>query len=114
MEDYVNFETAKLLRQKGFDADNFFSFYNEEGKIGDISQFNKASSVLCPTLAMVCKWLRLNHNLHILAYIYHNKVWKYEIEDLQDASSEYDKEGFATYEEAVEEAIIFCLTNLIK
>ena len=124
-EDYVSFETAKLLKEKGFD-DNCASLYDLRN--GEFSQrgvgyiFNNGqwdNFITAPTLQMVMKWLREVHNLEI--YPYHvmfqeNNKWWYEIEKVTKGCSncQYEEEPiYSTYEEACESAIKYCLENLI-
>ena len=66
-EDYVSFETAKLLKEKGFDEDISF-WYNENGseiffqQKYDIMYNWRVRQGLkiyqCPTIQMSMKWLR--------------------------------------------------------
>lgn len=122
-EDYVSFETAQLLKQKGFSVP-VRTFYNPKYRGEKVSvvtaliNYNadtEDGSVLCsaPTLQMTMKWLREVHKLHILCYM-RWKTWKFEIEEIPNCESDYDKNGFASYEQAAEEAIKYCLTNIIK
>jgi hypothetical protein len=131
-EDYVSFETAKLLKEKGFDEAchayydgghrHLLKFvqnglYNNAGVV--------ANSGICvgPTLQMAMKWLREEHRLHISAemgfdadnhqyYFFVPSVCRFS-----DKSGEYEnpfgEKEFDTYEEACEAAIRYCLENLI-
>lgn len=72
-EDYVSFETAKLLKKKGFDAD-IDLWYDKDGDIFDCYKYEitrnwrvKAQQEVyfCPTIQMAMKWLREMHNWHI-------------------------------------------------
>ena len=63
-EDYVSFETAKLLKEKGFD-ERCFSFYWSDGSLDANSHDKKtnlrnstSSNPVAPTLQMAMKWLR--------------------------------------------------------
>lgn len=64
-EDYVSFETAKLLKEKGFDEECSSAFY-KTGRIVDgyDSEFSY-NYYDRPTLQIARKWLREKHNLHI-------------------------------------------------
>ena len=91
-EDYVSFETAKLLKDKGFpqEYDIYHSMvYNEEDyeneyevqrmvletrlvKAGTLSSYPigvPEPKCYCPTLQMVMKWLREVHNTFIDIYL---------------------------------------------
>ena len=73
-EDYVSFETAKLLKEKGFD-EKCRTYYKvfPKSKIAAIyhSSENRGVSeddpneILCPTIHMAMKWLREVHHLFI-------------------------------------------------
>lgn len=133
-EDYVSFETAKLLKEKDFN-ESCYTYYDD---IGDsINRFHKGyhfnntsypwgvpydlreakKYVVSPTLQMAMKWLREVHNIAI------NIGWgEIFVEDyrwwciiLNQKSDEIlrDSEYYKTYEEACESAIKYCLENLI-
>lgn len=86
-EDYVSFEVAKLLKEKGFDEATFHEYQEYDGK--GIRWFeevlvnhNSQGGVACPTLQMVIKWLEeVHHILVIPDYIYEctNTSWVYKI-----------------------------------
>ena len=83
-EDFVSFETAKLLKEKGFESDECVAIYD----LGDNNAFIRDSGIfengpedylefqwgeewrrfgyyLAPTLQMARKWLIENYNIHI-------------------------------------------------
>lgn len=128
-EAYVSFETAKLLKEKGFDEE-CYQKYDDEGylsfnHVGYINNENPCDDfyALAPTHQMVMCWLREVHNQHIVIQAYNNVAllktdYYVEIQNLNEPT----KKGYcvngcmrkSTYEEAVESAIKYCLTNLIK
>jgi len=60
-EDYVSFETAKLLKEKGFVAnDKIYKAYNLKDKflINSDGNFNYDTEIPAPTHQIVMKWLR--------------------------------------------------------
>lgn len=108
-EDYVSFETAKLLKEKGFDE--------------KCQQYYGDYKYPCPTLQMAMKWLREVHNLHCAVDYDFVLGWYCQITSLKE-TVEYDYEemkhyhpdkdnGFSSPEEAYEVAIKYCLENLI-
>lgn len=117
-EDYVSYEVAKLLKEKGFNEATFYD-YNERG----IRWFeevlvnhNSQGGIACPILQMAIKWLREVHNIHIeVKYFFEPHIYKYTITytpvALDNISSH--PQCFNTYEEACEAAIKYCLENLI-
>ena len=122
-EDYVSFETAKLLKEKGFEG-RMHTFYTEEGT--DIESSYVVPSnffpIYRPTLQMAMKWLREEYDLHIIAYPWRaNKEERaihwccrvYKSFNLF-GYERYTNETPKSYEEACEAAIKYCLNNLIE
>lgn len=139
-EAYVSFETAKLLKEKGFDGYSFYVYIlNEEGehcleRLYDDDFFEKEIMIYAPTQQLACRWLREVHNLCII-------VANFEVEGGEkdetfihycfevvytttalfavDANNnvarcdEISDDDYVTYEEAVEAAIRYSLENLI-
>jgi hypothetical protein len=126
-EDYVSFEVAKLLKEKGFDYNaEYKSYYTLGGKIvyfeDNPQDINIAPRV---TLQMAMKWLREVHKLHIdilpNPIEFKDKViqdgWGCEVTHLSNLTYEcnyrFSQKKYKTYEEASESAIKYCLENLI-
>jgi len=122
-EDYVSFETAKLLKEKGFD-EKTMTYY--EDKIlcnGDWCKWNRSplGHTAAPTHQMAMKWLREVYDLHIISYPY--KVdneekanhWCCEVYKSFNllGYEKYINETPKSYEEAVEAALKYSLENLI-
>lgn len=125
-EDYVPFETARLLKQKGFNVPvrTFFNpKYRGEKVSNDTALINYNTDpedggmlYSAPTLQMAMKWLRKVHGLFINLFIYEYGEGKvaFEIEKIPSAETVKEDYEYATYEEAAEAAIKYCLTNIIK
>jgi len=118
-EDYVSFEVAKLLEEKGFN-EACFAFYNPEGmliqsgiRLNNIQVGVVKGSYSAPTLQMAMKWLREVHGLHVDIDPLEGN-WRTKIVELEDLC-EVDRgiSLYGTYEEACEAAIKYCLENLI-
>ena len=121
-EDYVSFETAKLLKEKGFDG-QCNKCHMSIGKDGQGELLAKGtewddSFILCPTLQMAMKWLRKVHYIFIRPNInflypirYYCEIFCYgdNLKTQQDVTTE----NFESPEEACETAIKYCLENLI-
>ena len=116
-EDYVSFETAKLLKEKGFDWNcESKRFYPEP----DYDQ-ESPDGVYAPTLQMAMKWLREVHNLCLEPYRtacgYLCDVARVpsgsEIYGQDNEGDDEDSGEFTTYEKSCEAAIKYCLENLI-
>lgn len=131
-EDYVSFETAKLLKDKGFN-ERLLTFYitDEFKKEGcfqlmaftddKIDNNHSDHCYLAPTLQMAMKWLREVQNLFIFPFpqVNTSKFWVeiYQLSDNQEWENLYcesiDLQDYSTYEQACEAAIKYCLENLI-
>ena len=137
-EDYVSFETAKLLKKKGFDekcqkvymhngqllwAQIFMegeSFVNNEC-IDLVAKYNNWTennyAFLCPTLQMTMKWLREVHNIIIEPEpIWNDKKWEYQLFIVTPLNANfpyYEHNPYKFYEKCVEAGLKYCLENLI-
>ena len=98
-EDYVSFETAKLLKEKGFD-EKVISFYPP----GDIQR---------PTLQMAMKWIRVKGYQIIVKHTDDNGYFAniLTMDNAHPVNKLFD--GYNSYEQACEAAIKYCLENLI-
>ena len=128
-EDYVSFETAKLLKEKGFDSEGvsevggYYIDYNRDshqiGLATESLMLNKdleENEYLRPTLQMAMKWLREGYNMHIeVRYFPMPDIYRYVIIHSPATFENIDShpQYFNTYEEACEAAIKYCLENLI-
>jgi len=134
-EDYVSYETAKLLKEKGFNGVmsnrewyvikpfSTGTIWNSINyNIGDTtSEYNKECCIPRPTIQMAMKWLRKTHNLFVFPFpqMNTNKFWVeiYQLSNNQEWVNIYcesiDLHDYPLYEEACEAAIKYCLENLI-
>ena len=127
-EDYVSFEIAKLLKEKGFCQNTEHEIWyvikqfstgciwnSCTYKVGDITrEYNDDCCIPMPTLQMAMKWLREIHNILIQVELY-SKHGDYCFEVFKNTHRmivEKD-EVYNSYEDACEEAIKYCLENLI-
>lgn len=132
-EDYVSFEVAKLLKEKGFHkkVNHVYHYYNTAPFYHrHIRDFNgedyknlRHEHYSAPTLQTAMKWLREVHNIMVSPYAL-SLGYYFEIFDLTDRDITGCKplhklglpskeDVLSTYEEAVEAAIKYCLENLI-
>jgi hypothetical protein len=120
-EDYVSFETAKLLKEKGFDEKCLHYYednrHRDEGiKFSDWCNIEYSNSEIgrrftCPTLQMAMKWLREVHNIDIS--IIPLRSHKEYLPRIESDTISYDAIPCRKYEEACEVAIKYCLEKLI-
>lgn len=138
-EDYISFETAKLLKEKGFEynPDESYWLIDANNTMYWISSIGAYDYVDVPTesfqrpkngyrlttQAMAMKWLREEKHIYIQVMLdswacgghsgYYVVIQKTDSDFemmLQDA---VDEVFYQTYEEAVEAAIKYCLEKLI-
>lgn len=131
-EDYVSFETAKLLKEKGFnEICEMFYCKPHEGYMRNTkrnewwnSDLREDMSCTCPTLQMAMKWLReekkIGIEVNIIFDLDDDNKWYYEygfcilqLSGTYKKFAECDYDGYKTYEESCEAAIKYCLENLI-
>ena len=127
-EDYVSFEIAKLLKEKGFDEDCHAHWdLTTETKTPKIVLSVSSKNwnykwnpiqfpISAPTLQMTMKWLREVHNLYIWIGHTAGKVlsWYYEIHGISDGKVKYiGGIQCGSYEVACEVAIKYSLEHLI-
>lgn len=133
-EDYVSFETAKLLEEKGFNCEkeSITAMYREDGKFCSLSSSDHyyydyddfdEYDYIAPTIQMAMKWLREVHNLVIEPYRT-ACGYLYTISSIPYGSTLYDNSQafngddensgqWTTWEKACEDGIKCCL-NLIR
>ena len=125
-EDYVSFETAKLLKENGFNWPCEKSYYLiSEVIMASTDDIINPDTWYCPTLQMVMKWLRIEKKLYIQVMLdswalgdhsgYYIVIQRTD-SDFEECSPNVDENDtifFDTPEEASEAAIKYCLENLI-
>ena len=105
-EQYVSFETARILKEAGFD-EVCGTFY-VSGK-GDTCLMYERNSRLdkgqysCPTQALATRWLREVHNLHVYPDrdLYMDR-WFHVIRHTETDSTAVSDSVFETAEQALE------------
>lgn len=123
-EDYVSFEVANLLKEKGFDelCDKKYNGYKSivpAGKMIELwqnSEFDVDEECSSPTLQMTMKWLREIYHIHIRLINSGDESYRYEIyprEGKYRSSCLSDRCYYETYEKAAESAIKYCLEKII-
>ena len=123
-EDFVSFNTVKLLNDKGFDW-NCDTYYTENGSVKYTQlKYNHNGIKNCysrPTLQVAMKWLREVHNLNVEVY---RTACGYigcivdipsgtDIKFLEDDGDDLPSGQYTKWEYACEAVIKYCLENLI-
>lgn len=112
-EDYVSFETAKLLKEKGFDEycpESYFKMDKTLKKSG-FSEWEKVNEIKAPTQSLTMKWLREVYNIDVS--IIPLRSHKEYLPRVESDITSYDAIPCRKHEEAAEAAIKYCLENLI-
>ena len=127
-EDYVSFETAKLLKEKGFDWESIGYYVDDEPNdvkyslLGETNSIWESRCCSAPTLQMAMKWLREIHDLNCQVMLdswseaYGSCGYYYMINQKNGGFREISPDDsifFDSYEDAVEAAIEYCLEHLI-
>ena len=131
-EEYVSFEVAKLLKEKGFN-EKCQKVYLEDGKpvwftnfmegesFGDnadikaVLDYNNSvtSAYLCPTHQVAMRWFREVHNIFIEPLIDWGSGdeywWTVDIVRIKKNGLIAELSGCESYEDAVEAALKYCL-----
>jgi len=124
-EDYVSFEVAKLLKEKGFN-EPIWTRYEDDNEVifGDKYDWNNSpmGQISAPTLQMAMKWLREKYNIYISIQPDfpsdkdYKMCWCWSASILHEnciTLKEYQC-YIETYEDAVETALKYSLENLIS
>ena len=115
-EDYVSFEVAKMLKEKGFRW-GCQAFYNADGMltaspVHTINDELEDSDIAAPTLYMAQKWMRTKGYHVDILYMY-DYSWAFEIYSIygNDLITHSYRDGTScrSYEEALEAGIIEAL-----
>ena len=115
-ESFVSFDTARMLKEAGFEVSCRSYYELEDGEIVrkdsiGSSDYNAYEDTVCsrPTQALAARWLREVHGMYIeihhrvTGYVYF--VIKIESNELLAIPTISDKMQFDIYEEAFENAL---------
>ena len=117
-EEFIIFETAKLLKEKGFDwkcertidCNEIIRKYDYPQSMSCCTEINgELVEFLCPTLYVVQKWLRETKKLHVEVSYMHGDYWIYDILTIPNHDlvglSDRPLVHYKSYEEALEAGI---------
>ena len=130
-EDYVNFEIAKLLKEKGFKGE-CLGVYFPNGRFNtfdtafdyNLNDGNLSHAINAPTLQMAQKWFREEKHLAINPSTFYRKLeghelhnWGCNIVNLNAwelyCSNPLETFPADTYEEALEKAMKYALEKFV-
>ena len=132
-EDYVSFETAKLLKEKGFNEECLMWYYGKDiinfdgnplkadtllkarTNSGTIKNEHTVYACTAPALQMAMKWLEVEHGIFITVmrgiggngFVYTPYIFD------KDSNQHNQHSGYDSRAEAEEAAIKYCLENLV-
>ena len=128
-EDYCSYEISKLLKEKGFPmGEHLFMYVNKDNVFmtNDYAclklpqeEYKNFYEVYIPTITyqMAMKWLREVHKLFIVIepeyFEAAGRIISYDFSVWCGDNYEHHFKDNSTYEEAVEAALKYCLTELI-
>lgn len=119
IEDYVSYEVAKLLKEKGFDesCDYYYDQSSDEPQQLTLDEmyYSYDEFLKAPTLQMAMRWLRKIYGIDIVIEISDpsDRDRKYYCVIWNKNNDSYILDLFGSYEEAVSAAIEYSLKNLI-
>ena len=125
-EDFVTYELAVKLKERGFNCMYPIAMYNERGvfhelytSVGNMQYYDyddfDERDTIAPTISQVLKWLREEKKLHISINTW-GRTWGYDIIHLVHGKSLHWTaycESIKTYEQAALAGIEYVLDNLI-
>ena len=122
--DFVNFDLAKTLNEKGFEQGfNIFGYkliFSDENTakhISNIGAYEKdyfGINIPCPTISQVLCWLRKEKKIHIVIDFDSDMNWYYQIAPYGQTTYEKESEHkYKSYEQAALAGIEYVLNNLI-
>ena len=133
--EFVSFEIAKKLKEKGFSCELPFAMYNEIALfhlLTTSAPYNVCASgykcreyynyedfdeydYIAPTISQVLKWLREEKKLHIsIEYGYaETPIWDFEIRLIGSYGRWWGDDTYSSYEQAALAGVAYCLENLI-
>lgn len=132
MEDFVNFEIAKKLKEKGF-KEECLAYYHTDGELlynkdqyrgGDLKSLLRSYNSLpknpigveqidAPTISQVLKWLREEKGIHVCIALGEFSDWMYDVSRVDGNMFCKAEDDFKSYEQAVLAGVNYCLENLI-
>lgn len=114
-EDLINFETAKLAKEKGFDW-KCNHYYETSGQLicfgGSEHSYTSIDKTLWPntylltsTQSLLQKWLREEHNIEVFVHLRTYHVgWVVKVRDMKNTSTLFQN-VYETYEDALENGL---------
>lgn len=134
MEDFVTYDIAVKLKEKGFREKCFATYllYSKTLKLNEIDVDKRPTSyklnitefrecynhyvnnnIDAPTISQVLKWLREEKKMHIIIPASSDEDYWWVVRDFNREISEYSDNDFDSYEKAALAGIKYVLDKLI-
>lgn len=120
MEDFVTFELAQRLKEKGFSLEKseIYGKFDSDGLFHSQLYFNYIETMDCdeivaPTISQVLKWLRDERGTHVCITLGEFSDWVYDVSRIDGNMFCKAEDGFKSYEQAALAGVNYCLDNLI-
>ena len=121
--EFVTYEVAKKLKEKGFDYPCIGHYVNNQLYIAHYQcafHSDKDESFDAPTISQVLKWLRTNHGIHVRADLW-RKGWYFDVINYEydeswneyKVTTKYQSKDYKSYDDAMLAGIEYVLNNLI-
>lgn len=117
MEDFVPYELAVKLKEKGFNIQKHSNYLYYNGELVEVkNHYNISPYEIAPTISQVLKWLREEKKIFILIDVRMDLSWYYEIWGIEISLHPlgcvpYQKHQ--SYEQATLAGIEYVIDNLI-
>ena len=120
MEDFVSFEIAKKLKEKGFSLEKteIYGKFDSDGLFHSQLYFNYIETMDCdeiiaPTISQVLKWLREEKGIHVGIMLGEFSDWVYEVSRIYGNVFCEAEDDFKSYEQTALAGVEYVLDNLI-
>jgi hypothetical protein len=108
--DFVTYEIAKKLKEKGFREKCFATYLNIQD-FGKCYNCYKDSNLDAPTIPQVLKWLREEKKIYISVEVEHEDWFEYKIVQLIKNTRCTSSHVYETYNDAMLAGIKYILDN---
>ena len=133
-EQYVSFDTAKMLNEAGFDTPcrgiyrtnrighhefRECVYLNRKDDLSWDSNDGFQYEYLAPTQALAARWLREAHGIHVFSFFqYHTQRWVYYVANLSAPCAEigmiFSENDYDNYENAMEDGLREAIKQIKK
>lgn len=121
MSDFVNFELAQKLKEKGLNVPFYFYYRTDDKSLRHANVTNPLiycdkiddEVVIAPTISQVLKWFREEKGIHVCIALGEFSDWMYDVSRIDGNMFCKAEDGLKSYEQAALASIEYVLDNLI-